>query len=137
FMTLAGDGSRVLRIIGQSPRDPGVEVEVAISERPLRMAMLDYSARILWLSIVISLMTASLVYLSLQWLIVRPMRALTASMVSFHEDPEDARRLVVPGRRSDEVGIAQRELAEMQRGLRAALMQKARLAALGTAVTRI
>jgi signal transduction histidine kinase len=45
--------------------------------------------------------------------------------------------MMVPGRRTDEIGIAQRELADMQRGLRAALMQKTRLAALGTAVTKI
>ena len=137
FVTLAGDGARVLRIVGKSPKQPDVMVEVVISEAPLRAAMIDYSTNILKLSIVISLMTALLVYLSLQWLFVRPMRSLTASMISFRQDPEDGRRLVVPGKRTDELGIAGRELAGMQRGLRAALMQKARLAALGTAVTKI
>lgn len=137
LMTLVGDGSRVLRVMGKSPKQPDVEVEVVIKEAPLRAAMIDYSIRILALSIVISLMTAMLVYLSLQWLFVRPMRTLTASMVTFREDPEDGRRLVVPGKRTDELGVAERELAGMQRGLRAALMQKARLAALGTAVTKI
>jgi len=39
--------------------------------------------------------------------------------------------------RSDEIGIAQRELVNMQQGLRAALLQKTRLAALGTAVTKV
>jgi len=110
---------------------------VVLSEAPLRIAMIDYSTRILVLSIVISLMTAVLVYLSLQWLFVRPMRSLIASMIAFREDPEDGRRLVVPGKRTDEMGVAEREIAGMQRGLRAALMQKARLAALGTAVTKI
>jgi signal transduction histidine kinase len=137
FMTLAGSGDRILRIMGRSPKQPDVEIEVIIHEAPLRASMIDYSIRILQLSIVISLMTAVLVYLSLQWLFVRPMRNLTASMISFREDPEDGRRLVVPGKRTDELGIAERELAEMQRGLRAALTQKARLAALGTAVTKI
>jgi signal transduction histidine kinase len=137
LMTLAGDGDRVLRVMGTSPKQPDVEIEVVINEAPLRAAMIDYSTRILALSIVISLMTAVLVYLSLQWLFVRPMRSLTASMILFREDPEDGHRLVVPGKRSDELGIAERELAGMQRGLRAALMQKARLAALGTAVTKI
>ncbi len=137
FMTLAENRSRVLRVIGKSPKDSTVQVEIVLSEAPMRTAMVDYSVRILGLSIVISLMTAMLVFLSLQWLFVRPMRGLTASMVSFHEDPEDGRRMVVPSDRTDEIGIAQRELAEMQRGLRAALMQKTRLAALGTAVTKI
>lgn len=137
LMTLAGDGSRVLRVIGRSSQNANVEIEVVVSEEPLRAAMIDYSARILALSIVISLTTAVLVYLSLQWLFVRPMRALTASMVSFREDPEDGRRLIKPGTRADELGVAERELADMQRGLRDALMQKTRLAALGTAVTKI
>ena len=137
FVTLAGDGKRFLRIIGTSPKDTSVVVETVISETPMRDAMLDYSGRILALSIMISLMTASLVYLSLHWLFVRPMRGITASMVSFRNDPEDGRRMMVPGGRRDEIGVAQRELADMQRDLRAALQQKARLAALGFAVTKI
>jgi len=137
FAVLAGDGARVLRLIGIAPKAPGVVVEVVIDEAPLRAVMLDYSWRILALSIVISLSTAVLVFISLHWLFVRPMRGLMASMISFREDPEDARRLVVPGARTDELGVAERELAGMQRGLRAALTQKTRLAALGTAVTKI
>ena len=137
FVTLAGDGKRFLRIIGTSPKDTSVVVETVISETPMRDAMLDYSGRILALSIMISLMTASLVYLSLHWLFVRPMRGITASMISFRNDPEDGRRVMVPGGRGDEIGVAQRELADMQRDLRAALQQKARLAALGFAVTKI
>jgi len=58
-------------------------------------------------------------------------------MVHFHADPEDAGRVIRPSGRRDEIGRAQRELADMQTGLRAALQQRARLAALGTAVTKI
>ncbi|MHA1108197.1 MAG: sensor histidine kinase, partial [Alphaproteobacteria bacterium] len=76
-------------------------------------------------------------YLSLHWLFVRPMRAITASMVSFRDNPEDGTRVMIPSGRRDEIGVAQHELADMQVGLRAALQQKARLAALGTAVTQI
>jgi signal transduction histidine kinase len=137
FRTLTGDGDRVIRVIGPSTRSPSVVVETVIAERPLRDAMVGYSVRILALSIVISLFTAILVYLTLHALFVRPMRSLMAAMVSFRENPEDATRLVKPGTRTDEIGIAFRELAVMQRGLRAALIQKARLAAVGTAVTKI
>ncbi|MGH6887503.1 MAG: sensor histidine kinase, partial [Geminicoccales bacterium] len=48
-----------------------------------------------------------------------------------------ATRILSPGPRDDEIGIAQRELATMQEGLRGALQQKARLAALGSAVAKI
>jgi signal transduction histidine kinase len=111
---------------------------VLIDEKPLRIAMFDYSKRILELSIVISLITAALVYFSLQWLMVRPMRRITQSMTAFRDDPEDAAHSALePSRRSDEIGIAERELVDMQSRLRAALHQKSRLAALGIAVTKI
>ena len=41
------------------------------------------SRRILVLSLIISFVTAVLVYLSLQWLLVRPMRRLTENMTAF------------------------------------------------------
>ena len=137
FDILLSDGSRTFRIIAPSPKDPNIIVETVIAEAPLRHAMIDYSLNILALSIMISLMTAVLVYASLQWLFVGPMRSITAAMVSFREAPEDGTRLVQPGNRTDELGVAERELGGMQRGLRAALIQKTRLAALGTAVAKI
>ncbi len=137
FLVLARDQNRVIRIIGVSPKDAGVVVETIIDETPMRLEMYDYSGRILLLSIVISLVTASLVYLSLHWLFVRPMLGITESMVAFRANPEDAGRVIRPGGRRDEIGRAQRELADMQSGLRAALQQRERLAALGTAVTKI
>ncbi len=137
FQALGQDENRVLRIIGISPKDPTVAIEVVLDETPMREAMYDYSGRILNLSIVISLFTAGLVYVSLQWLLVRPMRRITQSMVNFRADPEDERRAIVPSDRADEIGIAQRELADMQKDLRAALRQKTRLATLGAAVAKI
>src|SRR5262249_30231245 len=89
------------------------------------------------LSIAISLITACLVFLALQSLMVRPMRRLTDSMVAFRADPENPGSMIRPSRRSDEIGVATRELAEMQQGLVQALQQKAHLAALGEAVGKI
>jgi signal transduction histidine kinase len=137
FATLWHSGNRVIRVMGPSPKDPHAIVEVVIDEAPMRAALIDYSERVLGLSIVISLMTAALVYLSLQWLMIRPMRRLTEAMVAFRDGPEDLSATIQPSRRSDEIGVAERELVEMQAGLRAALQQKTRLAALGGAVTKI
>jgi signal transduction histidine kinase len=89
------------------------------------------------LSLVISLITATLVYLSLQWLLVRPMRRITESITAFRDDPEIVTQIIAPSNRRDEIGVAQRELANMQGVLRAALRQKDRLAALGTGVAKI
>ncbi|WP_299394813.1 HAMP domain-containing sensor histidine kinase [Pelagibius sp.] len=136
-VALAAPENRLLRIVGPSPKDPAVLVEVVLDEAPMRRDMYDYSYRILQLSLIISIFTAALVYLSLHLLMVRPMRRITASMAAFRENPEVAAGGLQPSERSDEVGIAERELVTMQEGLRAALLQKTRLAALGTAVTKV
>lgn len=137
FVALAQIENRVLRVVGPSPKDPGIRVELVLDEGPMRQAMYDFSWRILSLSIVISLFSAGLVYLSLQLLLVRPMRRITEAMQQFRVDPENATNILTPGQRRDEIGVAQRELAQMQTDLRAALHQKTRLAALGAAVTKI
>ena len=137
FAALAQADNRVLRVLGDAPSRPGVEVEVLMDETPMRQEMYEFSKRIFQLSLVISLFTAGLVYVSLQWLIVRPMRRVTAAMEAFRRAPEDETRLFRPSDRSDEIGIAQRELAVMQQELRLALRQKDRLAMLGAAVTKV
>ncbi|MDX9860338.1 MAG: HAMP domain-containing sensor histidine kinase [Rhodospirillales bacterium] len=137
FATLFQRRNRVLRVVGDSPKAPDVMVEAVIDETPLRLAMYDYSVRILGLSIVISLITAGAVYFSLQWLLVRPMRRITGGMARFQEDPEDESRIIVPVARADELGLAERQLAVMQRDVHAALVQKERLATLGAAVAKI
>lgn len=137
FMTLTRSGKRLMRVIGPSPRDANVLVETIIDEAPMRMEMLDYSWRILTLSILISVSTAVLVYLSLHWMFVRPMVGLTDSMTAFRRNPEDVASVIMPGKRRDEVGRARRELADLQQGLRKALQQREHLAALGSAVTKI
>jgi len=133
----AWGGDRVIRVIARSPADPSIAIELVLDESPLRARMLGYGLNIFGLSLVISFVTASLVYLSLHWLLVRPMRRVIGSMAAFSENPEDARRIIVPAGGRDEIGVAEQQLAAMQRELRAALAQKAHLAALGTAVAKI
>jgi len=137
IVSLMATEDRLLRVIGPSPKDPDTLVEVVMEEGPLRSEMFDYSWRILNLSLGISIFTAALVYLSLHLLMVRPMRRITQSMAEFRSNPEVVADTMKPSERNDEIGIAQRELANMQEGLRAALLQKTRLAALGTAVTKV
>lgn len=137
FETLFSSGNRVMRVFGASPFEPGTKVEILLDEAPLREAMWQFGGRIFQLSIILSLIAAALVYLSLQWLLVWPMRRITASMTQFGQDPEDASRVIVPRGGSDEIRQAEKELAAMQETVRQALGQRARLAALGTAVTKI
>ncbi len=134
MLTIGGNG--VMRVVGPAP-EGGQFVEVVLDEPPLREAMLRYSANILVLSLVISIVTASLVYLALHYLFVRPMRRITSNLVGFHADPESPTRIIASSDRRDEIGVAERELAAMQRDLVSMLSQKSRLAALGLAVSKI
>ncbi len=137
LMTMLRSDNRILRVLDVSRKEPDVVVELLIDERPLRAEMWNFGGRLFGVSIVISAITGALVYLSLQWLLVAPMRRLTQGMIKFREDPQDASRVIEPAKRRDEMGQAQRELAAMQEALRQALNHKERLAALGTAVTKI
>jgi signal transduction histidine kinase len=137
FATLFRRAPHMLRVMNWSPRDPATLVEVVVDEAPLRREMTEFAIRILQLSLVISLITAALVYFSLRWLLVRPLRSIVGAMMAFRADPEDASRVIVPSARRDEVGLAERELAQLQEAVRQALAQRAHLAALGTAVSKI
>jgi signal transduction histidine kinase len=70
-------------------------------------------------------------------LFVKPLTQITTNMLHFAENPEDQRRIMPDTGRRDEIGIAERELASMQRQLSSLLAQKNRLAQLGMAVSKI
>jgi signal transduction histidine kinase len=137
FDLLFDPRSRVVEIRGTSPKDRMIAVRMVIEEWPLRDDMLDFAWRIVALSIVISLITAGLVFLSLLALMVRPVRRMVDAIMAFRRDPENPAAIVAATTRGDELGLAQRELAEMQIALRTALRQRERLATLGTAVAKI
>ena len=138
FATMLRSGSVMVRVVG--PALYGGEtarVEVVLDEGELRRALYTYSRNILVLSIVISLITATCLYVALQRLMVRPIRNITARVMEFADDPENPETGVVPSTRRDEIGIAQSVLAEMQDDVRNSLRQRRQLAALGSAVSKI
>jgi signal transduction histidine kinase len=136
FEALLSNDDDVLRVVGPAPMG-GEYVEIVMDEAPLRRAMLDYSANVLLVSLLISGITATLVYFSLHYLFVRPLRRITANLTAFRTRPEDPASIITPSGRGDEVGTAERELAAMQQDLAGMLQQKSRLAALGLAVSKI
>jgi signal transduction histidine kinase len=137
LLVFAEPDGRVIRVVGQPGFDSGEFIEVVMEEAPLRAAMIHYGLDILGLSILISIITAALVYLSLDALLVKPMTRLTWNIVRFSERPEDPTRIITPSGRRDEIGTAERELSAMQAELAGTLSQKSRLAALGVAVSKI
>ncbi|HMR30616.1 MAG TPA: HAMP domain-containing sensor histidine kinase [Geminicoccaceae bacterium] len=137
FVTLASGGERVIRVTGPAPRDPSTVIDIVLSEHALWSAMVAYSWRVLGLSITLALAVALLLFSSLRRMIVAPLSRITQELHAFRERPEDVAADPPASRRVDEIGVVQRELAEMRQGLRQALAQKTRLAALGAAVSRI
>jgi signal transduction histidine kinase len=136
--TLEANGDRVIRVIGNSRLSGTRLLEVTIDEADLYEAMTTYSNNVLLLAIIISVVTGILVYVSLHWLMVRPMRRIKDSVVEFRRSPETAdKHLKSKTRRSDEIGLVERELSRMQFELRQNLNQKTRLAELGEAVAKI
>jgi len=136
FATLFGRGKIVMRVVGPAPRE-GEFLEIVLDEAPLRNAMLRFSVNILLLSLLISGVTAALVYFALHYLLVRPMRRITDNITAFREAPENPARVIADSGRTDEIGTTERELAAMQLELASMLQQKNRLAALGLAVSKI
>jgi signal transduction histidine kinase len=136
FSTLRCEDDDVMRVVGPAPMG-GEFVEIVLDEKPLRQAMLRFSVNILLLSLLISGITALLVYLTLHYMFVRPLLRITANMTAFHDAPEDPARIIAPSGRRDEIGTTERELAAMQLDLTTMLQQKSHLAALGLAVSKI
>ncbi len=133
------DPTRVIRVMGSpvESRNPmGDKVEITLREQQLCEAMMAFGLRILAVSLIISLLTAGLVFLSLNRWLVRPIRKLTTNMIEFRQAPEAA-MIISPDRGRDEISEAQVELAAMQTELRTSLKQKTRLAGLGEAVAKI
>jgi len=146
FLKLMMDGmeaflappGRLIRVIGSSDMIPrGDEIDVVIDETPLRAALWHYAGNIFWVTLLVSMITAALVYLALIGLLVRPMMRIMHNMVLYRENPEDTARIIVPTGRGDEIGVAEKELATLQMQLSGFLREKARLANVGLAVSKI
>lgn len=134
---MAVGGARTLRVIAPTHIAGAESIDAIIGEASIRGALMDYADRLVLLGFVISLATALLVFASLYLVFVRPMGRLTRAMVRFQENPDDAGSILSPSGRKDEIGLAEHGLADMQRTIFASLQQRARLAALGSAVAKI
>ncbi|MEW9808522.1 ATP-binding protein [Mesorhizobium marinum] len=134
--TLFFGGDRIIRVFG-TVGESDTEFELVIPDKRLRAAMLVYSRNVALLSLVISLFTATLVYAAIDRIMIRPIRAMTSSMLAFARSPDDPRRVIAPENRDDEIGVAERELAGMQGQLQRTLAEQKHLADLGLAVSKI
>jgi len=93
-------GKKVMRVVGPAPMG-GDYIEIVMDEAPLQKGLLRYSIDLLLISLLISGLTAVLVYLTLHYMFVRPMRRITANMMAFRADPENPARIIPASARTD------------------------------------
>lgn len=127
----------VIRVIGDPVREGGLVIEITMMTGKLRSAMIEYGLNILYLSAVISVITAGLLFLSVRTLMVRPIKRVVSNMKDYAAAPEDTRRIIQPSTSVTELREAEQALRGLQTDLTSALKQKERLAQLGGAVARI
>ena len=125
------DEARNIRVVGEPVRNAGEMIDVVMDESTLRVAMLEYGRNILLLSAVISIATSILLFLAVQYLMVRPINRLTRGMLRYAAQPEDASRVIQPRDGGTELHDAERALQSMQTQLTESLAHKERLANLG------
>ncbi|MBP1858123.1 sensor histidine kinase [Rhizobium herbae] len=136
FDTLLFGGDKVVRIYGPVG-DSDAIIEVVMEDASLRKAMLIYSRNVFFLSIVISLFTATLIFLAINRLMIVPIRRMTTNMQDFSAEPSDPARVLEPAPGRDELAVAGQHLSAMQQQLQKTLKQQKNLADLGLAVSKI
>ena len=134
---LARSEPEVVRVIGNPVQDAGILIEITMPTEPLRAAMLDYGLRILILSAVISIFTATLLFFAVRALLVKPIKGVVSAMKSYAAAPEDARRIIRPSASVRELSEAETALMTLQTDLTTMLRQRERLASLGSAVAKV
>lgn len=135
--TLLFGGNRMLRVFG-TVGESQKEFELVIPDYRLHRAMLGNARYIVFVSLLISLCTAALVYAAIDRIMIGPIRAMTRSMLTFSDAPDSPAGVIVPaGSRGDEIGVAERELSAMQMHLQKMLNEQKHLADLGLAVSKI
>jgi signal transduction histidine kinase len=136
FQAFAHSGTRTLMFTG-TVGSKDRSVEVVIDEAPLLHDMWIYSRNVAVLSLLISVFTAGLVFLTLGRLVLNPVVNMTQAMSAFASAPENRANIIVPANRNDELGRAEQNLAFMQSALTEALEERKHLANLGLAVSKI
>lgn len=137
WATMFSNGDHSIRVVGKTLYAEFGEVDMFVSQAALRRDLRTYARNVLFLSLIISTLTAGLVFWSLNQMIVRPVARLTNNMAAFEKNPEDARAVLKPSLRLDEIGAAERSLSSLEQRLQSLLIERQRLAALGAGISKI
>lgn len=127
----------LIRVVGAPVNQAGQLIEIAMKTAPMRDAMIEDGLRLLAMSAAFSVLTAILLNLAAQRLILVPIRRVIRHMSAYAGAPEDPRHIIVPTARLVELNEAETALAAMQKTVTSSLKQKERMAQLGQAVAKI
>jgi len=139
--TLMGKPDRLIHLMAKPRVRSGEVIEIVVRAQPLKTYLKSSLTGMLRMSLSISLAAGILVFAALSAFIVRPIQRMTQGIAAFKTNPEAPETLHAalarPSTRRDEIGQVERELASMQEEVRQSLRSRARLAALGQAVSKI
>ncbi len=135
WKTLFGHPDRSLRVQAKPRYRSGDFIEILAPAQPLKVELKTFLLNSLTMSLLIAVVAGGLLYASLSFLVLQPLRRVTRSIERFAADPESPAE--TPSDRKDEIGRVERELARMQEEVRQSLRSRARLVALGEAVAKI
>ncbi|MCH7630755.1 MAG: HAMP domain-containing histidine kinase, partial [Proteobacteria bacterium] len=137
FTVLGRGGTGSIQVEGKPLNTRHQSVLIVLREAPLFEAMVAFSKSILITSLVISLATAGLVFLSIMIFLVRPTKRITDNLTRFAAQPELERNTLKVSGRRNEIGLLEDQISHMQREIQKALQQKKHLTSLGLAVSKI
>jgi len=130
-------GHEMVRVIGTPVKMAGEQIEVTLHTEDMRREMIDYGYRVFLLSLVISVITATLLFIAVRRFLVAPISRVVQSIAAYKDNPEDISQIIEPRAGITELHAAEEALREMQIALSTSLKQKDRLAQLGGAVAKI
>jgi signal transduction histidine kinase len=137
WQTLLSDKDRLIHVQTQPRLRPGDQIEIVVRGEPLKKHLQSSLLNMLRMSFFIALAAGILIFAALSFVIVRPIRKLTDAIQRFKTNPEDVAATPELSGRADEIGDIEHELVAMQEEVRNSLRSRARLAALGQAVSKI
>jgi signal transduction histidine kinase len=137
WITMLGAKDRVIHYQTRPRENLGQIIEIVISAEPLKQELLGQLLSSLRVTLYVSAGFGMLLFGMLIFFIVRPIQRLTKAVKRFKANPEDVYAVPKLSGRRDEIGEIEVELSQMQEQVRLALKSRARLAALGQAVSKI
>jgi len=112
-------------------------LSVMIPKTIVYQILLEFTGQFVAVSFTIAIIAALLIYLIIYELLMRPWGHIYDNMLEFVAEPHNPSRILLPESRNDEVGLAQRRIAALERVLQQNYVRQKHLADLGLAVSKI